>query len=50
MFGMDSVGKYSVQNWDIYRLESGATTPPEGGGRLGYWMVKHILTIDGVPL
>ncbi len=31
---MDSVGKYSVQNWDIYRLESGATTPRRGGGRL----------------
>lgn len=28
---MDSVGKYSVQNWDIYRLESGVTTPRRGG-------------------
>ena len=32
MFGIDSVGKYSVQNWEIYRLEDGLQTPGEGRG------------------
>jgi hypothetical protein len=42
---MDSVGKYSVQNWGIYRLESGLQTPPPGGCFLIVYVYD---TIDGL--
>jgi hypothetical protein len=46
-FGTDSVGKYFVQNWDIYRLGGGVTTSSRRG-RLDYRMVKHTLTVYDV--
>ena len=51
MFGIDSVGKYSVQNWIFIDWSVTMVIGGASGGPGWFWyMCICILTIHGVPL